>query len=48
MVAHLIMHYDIKAESDGVRPKNIHVAVAIMPDMQAKIMVRKRQNAPRA
>jgi cytochrome P450 len=43
MMAHLILNYDIKAEKEGVRPQNIHMAGAIMPDMQANIMFRKRQ-----
>lgn len=43
MMAHLLINYDIRAEVEGVRPKNLHLGQAIMPDMQAKVLFRKRQ-----
>jgi hypothetical protein len=43
MMAHLLLHYDIRAEVEGVRPPNLHVAQSILPNMQAKVMFRKRQ-----
>jgi hypothetical protein len=43
MMAHLLMHYDIRAEVEGVRPKNLHLADTIMPNGEAKIMFRKRR-----
>jgi cytochrome P450 len=43
MMAHLLLHYDIGAEVEGVRPKNVHMGQAIMPNMGAKVMFRKRR-----
>jgi hypothetical protein len=43
MLAHLVIHYDVKAEVDGVRPANIHFAQSTMPNMQAKVLFRKRR-----
>jgi hypothetical protein len=43
MMVHLLLHYDVRAEVEGVRPKNVHIDSSIMPNMQAKVMFRKRQ-----
>jgi hypothetical protein len=44
MMAHLILNFDIQAEKPGVRPPNIVMGATVMPNMQAKILVRKRRD----
>lgn len=44
MMAHLILNYDLKMENEGVRPPNVSVALACIPDLTAKVMIRRRQS----
>ena len=41
MLAHIVMHYDVKIVGSGPRKRDLK-ALAI-PDAEAKILVRKRQ-----
>lgn len=43
MMAYIVMNYDIKCEREGVRPENVHINLAVIPDLTAKILFRKRQ-----
>jgi hypothetical protein len=43
MMAHLLLHYDVRAEVEGVRPKNMHMGETIFPNTDAKVMFRKRR-----
>jgi cytochrome P450 len=44
MLAHLLLNYDVKAEVDGVRPKNVNIGPSQMPNPTAKVLFRQRQN----
>ena len=44
MMAYLLMNYDIKAEVDGVRPKNYHMGIRLIPDPNGKVMLKKRKS----
>ncbi|KAJ6524863.1 cytochrome P450 [Mycena vulgaris] len=43
MLAHLLINYDIKAQTEGVRPKDFVFGVFNGPDPKGKIWVRRRQ-----
>jgi cytochrome P450 len=43
MMVHLLLNYDVKFESEGIRPTNLVIGPSIMPNMEAKVMFRKRQ-----
>jgi hypothetical protein len=43
MLVYLILHYDIRTEVEGVRPQDMKIRSAIMPNMQARVLFRKRQ-----
>jgi hypothetical protein len=43
MMSYLLMNYDIRAEEHGVRPPNAIMGPTIMPNLEAKILFRKRQ-----
>ncbi|KAH9915638.1 cytochrome P450 [Amylocystis lapponica] len=43
MIAHIITMYDVKMENEGVFPPSMSFATAIIPDMKAKVMFRKRK-----
>jgi hypothetical protein len=43
MLAHILLNYDIRAEVEGVRPPNFHIAQQTIPNTDAKILFRKRQ-----
>ena len=42
LMAYLLINYDIKADWEGVRPKNIYVGSTVSPDPTAKISFRRR------
>jgi cytochrome P450 len=42
MLSYLLLHYDVRAEAEGVRPADIYIQHAIIP-VQAKVLFRKRQ-----
>jgi hypothetical protein len=42
MLAHMLINYDIKAETD-LRPPELCIAEATMPNPQGKIWIRKRE-----
>ncbi|KAJ7439781.1 cytochrome P450 [Mycena latifolia] len=42
MLAHVLINYDVKAETEGVRPPDLCIGVAKVPAPQGKIMIRKR------
>lgn len=44
MMAYLLIHYDVKLE-DGVtaRPKDFEFGSAVVPNLKARVMFRKRQ-----
>jgi len=45
MMAHILINYDIKAKTEGVRPPDFTFGVIIGPDPKGKILLRKRQQA---
>jgi hypothetical protein len=42
MLVHVLLNYDIKAEVDGFRPKDVPIGHASMPDPEGKVLFRKR------
>ncbi|KAJ7445901.1 cytochrome P450 [Mycena latifolia] len=42
MLAHILINYDVKAETEGVRPPDYCFGMMRMPNLQGKIMIRKR------
>ncbi|KAJ6605583.1 cytochrome P450 [Mycena vulgaris] len=42
MLAHILINYDLLAETEGVRPPNQHFGVFTLPNPQGRIMIRKR------
>lgn len=40
MLAHVVMHYDLRME--GPRPKNTDLGIASLPSQKVKIQIRKR------
>lgn len=44
MMTYVVMNYDVKFEQEGVRPENVHLGLAIMPDPKAKVLFRKRRS----
>ena len=45
MFAHILLNYDVKLEDSSLqRPTNFHLEDAIIPDIKAKVMFRKRRN----
>ncbi|KAJ6612093.1 cytochrome P450 [Mycena sp. CBHHK59/15] len=43
MLAHILINYDVKAETPGVRPPDQFFALLTMPNSKGKIWIRKRQ-----
>ncbi|KAJ7617183.1 cytochrome P450, partial [Roridomyces roridus] len=43
ILAHMLINYDIKAEVDGVRPKDVWFGIMRMPSLEGRIMIRKRK-----
>ncbi|KAH8832229.1 cytochrome P450 [Flagelloscypha sp. PMI_526] len=43
IMAYLVMHYDVKAEVDGIRPPNVWAGARCEPSNDANIMLRLRQ-----
>lgn len=41
MMAYLLLNYDVKTE-DGVRPKNVNMGAAFIPNPKAKLLFRRR------
>ncbi|KAF8198766.1 cytochrome P450 [Mycena galopus ATCC 62051] len=42
LLAHLVMHYDIRAEIDGVRPPDFVFGLVVLPSLSGNIFLRKR------
>ncbi|KAJ6542513.1 cytochrome P450 [Mycena vulgaris] len=42
MLAHMLINYDLLAETEGVRPPNQYFGVFTLPNPQGRIMIRKR------
>ena len=42
MFAHIVMTYDVKLEVEGVRPPDMWVMTACVPNQNAKVLFRKR------
>lgn len=45
MMAYVVANYDVKFEREGVRPKNVHVALTISPDPEARVLFKERKSA---
>lgn len=45
MIAYVITNYDVKFEKEGVRPENVHIALTISPDPEARVLFRERKSA---
>ena len=43
MMAYMLMHYDIKPEHEGVRPKDAYQGFSVIPDAKARVLFRKRR-----
>lgn len=43
MLAHLVLNYDMKLEKEGVRPPNFEIALAVVPNLTAKVLFRRRK-----
>ena len=43
MLAYIVLNFDIKLEGDGKRPENIHWGPAVIPDLNARVLFRKRK-----
>ena len=44
MLAFIVSTYDVKLEVEGVRPPNMYVMTACVPNPNAKVLFRKRAN----
>jgi hypothetical protein len=42
MLAHILINYDVKAETEGFRPPDDRFGVLRMPNLRGKIWIRKR------
>ncbi|KAJ7153417.1 cytochrome P450 [Mycena crocata] len=42
MLAHILLHYDVKAEVEGVRPPDYNTGMVSTPNPQARIWMKKR------
>jgi hypothetical protein len=43
MMVHLLLHYDLRLEKDGVRPPDLPIGHSVLPNREAKILLRKRK-----
>jgi cytochrome P450 len=43
ILAHILINYDVRAEQEGVRPKDTMFGLHISPSRKGKIWMRKRQ-----
>ncbi|OBZ73435.1 hypothetical protein A0H81_06609 [Grifola frondosa] len=43
MLAHVVMTYDVKMEEEGVLPPRSHFGTSFVPNRNAKVLFRKRQ-----
>lgn len=43
MLAHIVLHYDIRFEDEGVRPKDTWLVTSCLANRQAKVLFRGRQ-----
>ena len=43
IVAYLILHYDIRMEKEGVRPKDFWIGFDCTPNLGAEVLVRRRE-----
>lgn len=43
MLSYLVLHFDMKCEVDGVRPKQVWFGINAVPDPKAKILFRRRE-----
>ena len=46
LLAHMVINYDIKLEKEGVRPPSFEIALAVVPNMSANILFRRRKVKP--
>ena len=44
MFAHIVMTYDVKLEIEGVRPRDMWIRTACVPNPYANVLFRKRAN----
>jgi hypothetical protein len=46
LLAYLIAGYDIKLEpsTKGIRPPDFHIAGAVIPNLKAKVLLKKRED----
>jgi len=44
MLAHIVTNYDLKMETEGVRPTDTYYFAAVVPDQKATVLMRRRQN----
>jgi Cytochrome P450 len=42
MLAHVVMNYDVKLENEGVRPKDMWLVTSCLPNLDAKVLFRRR------
>ncbi|KAJ7920455.1 cytochrome P450 [Mycena leptocephala] len=42
LLAHLVMHYDLRAETEGVRPPDFAFGLVVLPSLSGNIFLRKR------
>ena len=45
MMAHLVLHYDVKFAHEGQRPPNVRFGPADLPSHSAKVLFRRRRSA---
>lgn len=41
-MAYMVLNYDMRMENDGVVPEELWVGETVMPDVNAKMRLRKR------
>ncbi|KAJ6585812.1 cytochrome P450 [Mycena capillaripes] len=42
LLAHVVMNYDLRAETEGVRPPDFAFGLVVLPSLQGKMFLRKR------
>ena len=42
MIAHVLIHYDVKMKNTRTRPADLYIAGVCLPDPKAEVMFRKR------
>lgn len=46
MLAHIVLHYDIRLEDEGVRPEDTWLVTSCLANREAKVLFRGRQPTP--